>query len=276
MTARAQQEVAGTRLHSRSRLRFDAAGGRTRLAVSDLGAPLRVMGGFRLEDGRLLVQIISAAPGLFSGDRYELTIEVEPGAKAVVLTPAATKIHSMPAGGRAEQRIRARVASGGSLEIYPTLSIPFPDSDFLQTVDVDLAHMARFGWLDPWSFGRIASGERNRFRRIATRLRVDRAGGPLYRDALDLAPSDGDPVSWGLLEGAAHSLAGCWFGPCRPWVPRGALDDALALGTVGPDGLYARGLFQDGAGFRRTLAELHAEVARVWGYKEFSQSRFTL
>ena len=84
MTARLAAEPPTARLHSRSRLVFDTQHGRTRLAVRDLGAPLRVMRGFELPDGRLLVQVISAAPGFFSGDRYEIEIEVRSGA---VLAP---------------------------------------------------------------------------------------------------------------------------------------------------------------------------------------------
>ena len=72
MTARAAASLNAPRVHSRSRLVFDAPGGRTRMSVSDLGAPLRVMRGFELDDGRLLVQVISAAPGLFAGDLYEV------------------------------------------------------------------------------------------------------------------------------------------------------------------------------------------------------------
>lgn len=276
MTARAQQPGSTRRLYSRSRLVFDAPAGRTRLAVSDLGAPLRVMRGFPLEDGRLLVQVISAAPGLFSGDRYEIAVEVQPGAKVILLTPAATKIHSMPDGGFAEQHIEASVASGASLEIYPTLSIPFPESDFVQQVQVALGAEARFGWMDPWSFGRISSGERYRFRRIATRLRIDRAGKPLYRDAMELVPDDGDVGAVGLLEGASHAVAGCWFGPSEPWTPEGDLDAGLVLGTLGDDGLYARGVFQQGAAFRRALDQIHAGIAEAWALAPYSQTRFTL
>lgn len=276
MTARAQQEIAGRRLHSRSRLRFDAPDGGTRLVVSDLGAPLRVMRGFPLEDGRLLVQIISAAPGLFSGDCYELSIDVEPGAKAVVLTPAATKIHSMPDGGWAEQSIDARVAAGGSLEIYPTLSIPFRDSDFVQRVTAELSGDARFGWLDPWSFGRISCGELHEYRRISTRLHVDRDGRPLYRDALELSAKSGRAGEWGLLEGASHLMSGCWFGPGELWEPQGALDSPLALGRVGEDGLYARGVFSSGASFRTAITDLHRAVAEAWSLAMISQARFTL
>lgn len=276
MTARAQQGASGGRLRSCSRLKFDASGGRTRLAVRDLGAPLRVMRGFELEDGRLLVQIISAAPGLFAGDRYELSIDVAAGAKTVVLTPAATKIHSMPDGGRAEQTIDARVADGGSLEIYPTLSIPFRDSDFVQRVTAELSGDARFGWMDPWSFGRISCGEIHEYRRISTRLRIDRDQRPLYRDALDLSGENGRAGEWGMLEGASHLLSGCWFGPGELWEPRGALESPLALGRVGQDGLYARGCFADGTAFRSAVEDLHRSVAEAWGLAVISQVRFTL
>lgn len=272
MTARAPMR----RIHSRSRLAFDAPDGRTRLAVSDCGAPLRVMRGFELPDGRLLVQIISAAPGLFSGDRYELDLEVSAGARAVVLTPAATKIHSMRDGGRATQTIRATVAAGGSLEVYPTLSIPFAVSDFEQDATVAIEGDGRFGWLDPWSFGRIGSGEANAYRRVATRLRVNRDGRPLYRDAMELAPAESDVSGWGMLEGATHALSGCWFGPSEAWTPEGVLDAGLVTGVLGADGLYARGLFGDGRAFRSALEDLRERVVQAWDVGEISQMQFTL
>lgn len=276
MTTRPMPIAAAPRLRSVSRLVFDLHNGRTRLLISDLGAPLRVMRGFPLEDGRLLVQIISAAPGLFSGDYYKLNVEVRPGAQAVVLTPAATKIHSMPNGGLAEQVIRADVAEGGSLEIYPTLSIPFGESDFEQRVDVTLNNDARFGWLDPWSFGRISSGECYAFRRLATQLRVNRSGQPLYRDAMELEPATGAIAGWGILEHATHSISGCWFGPCTPWPAEGLLQDPVISGVIGSDVLYARGLFSDGASFRRALEAIHLRVTQAWNTSHISQARFTL
>jgi urease accessory protein len=264
------------RLRSVSRIVVDVAHGRTRLLVGDLGGPLRVMRGFQLADGRLLIQIISASPGLFAGDRYELSLEIRSGARVVVLTPAATKIHSMPAGGAAEQWISAQVAPGGSLEIYPTLSIPFTQSEFSQNVDVELSGDARFGWLDPWAFGRISSGECYAFRRLETRISIERDGLPVYRDALRLDPSARPVSGWGMLEGATHAITGCWFGSCAPWTPAGLLSEPLISGTVGDDGLYVRGLFPDGASFRRALAAVHDRVSMAWGVEAISRSQFTL
>ena len=83
---------------------------------------------------------------------------VSAGARAVVLTPAATKIHSMPGGGRAEQSISAKVDSAGSLEIYPTLSIPF-----------------RAGGLSPERRGRPGARRPLRLARsVVRRTRLDR------------------------------------------------------------------------------------------------------
>jgi urease accessory protein len=276
VTARLPAEGAAARIWSRSRLVFDAARGRTRLAVCDVGSPLRVMRGFELSDGRLLVQIISAAPGLFAGDRYELTVEARAGARAVILTPAATKIHSMPGGGCAQQQFRVEVADAASVEIYPTLSIPFPDSDFEQTAHVSLEGESRFGWLEPWSFGRIGSGEKYVFRRISTRLSVDRDGAPAYRDALEVAPADGAPGGWGLLESATHSAAGCWLGPSDAWTPEGALDADIVFGQADDETLYARGLFLDGSAFQQGLAAIRRKAAHIWGMTEIPFDKFTL
>lgn len=276
MTVAAEATPLSCRVHSVSQLSFDSVRGKTRMRVSDLGAPLRVMRGFQLEDGRLLVQIISAAPGLFAGDQYELSIDVASGARVVVLTPAATKIHSMPSGGSAQQSISASVATDASLEIYPTLSIPFKDSEFAQHVEIHLVGNARFGWLDPWAFGRISSGECYAFRRLDARIAVNRDRRPLYRDALRLAPAEGAISTLGVLENATHALSGCWFGPSEPWPGQGALDSPLAIGTVGSDGLYARGVFHDGAAFRHGLSDVHQRLTAAWGVSPISLAQFTL
>ncbi|MEZ5394017.1 MAG: urease accessory protein UreD [Bryobacterales bacterium] len=217
MTARLAAELPKARIHSRSRLVFDADGGRTRLAVRDAGAPLRVMRGFELADGRLIVQIISAAPGFFSGDRYEIEIEVRRGARAVVLTPAAAKIHSMPDGGHATQSMRAHVGAGASLEIYPTLSIPFPASGFRQEVAISLESNARVGWMDPWSFGRIDRGEKYAFRRIRRGCELTEKGNRftgtrsrLLRRRAVSADGDHSKVrrTWSMAAGSAPARRG--------------------------------------------------------------------
>ena len=48
--------------------------------------------------GALVVNVVSPTAGLFAGDRVRLRAEVAPGARLVLTTPAATRIHAMRGG----------------------------------------------------------------------------------------------------------------------------------------------------------------------------------
>ena len=250
---------------SRTRLLFGLRQGRTRLVVADVGAPLKAMRAFPLPDGRALLQIISAAPGLLAGDRYEIAIETEPGARAVVVTPAATKLHRMASGERAEQTITLRVAAGASLEYYPALNIPFPESEFRQRIDARVEGDGRLGLVESWSAGR--SGEHLAFRRLESRTAVDLDGEPVYRDALDLGP---DTAGWGALEGARYVVSGYWLGGgLEPAAPEGEL---AVSGPVEPGGVYLRGLYADSLPMEADLARARAAAAASWGYGKIPEA----
>ena len=59
---------------------------------------MKIVRPFALDGGRALVQVLTLGPGLCAGDAVELDITVEPGARAVVVMQAASRILGMEAG----------------------------------------------------------------------------------------------------------------------------------------------------------------------------------
>lgn len=254
------------------RLVFRERGGATYLADQYGRAPLKVVRPFSLGDGTALVQLTHVAPGIMGGDAYRLDITVEAGARVVVTPASATKVHGMLPGASASQAVTLTVAAGGALEYYPGLTIPFPQAEFTQTLDVALAPGARFGTLELWAMGRIERGEYLAFRRLSSRTAVLLRNRPCYLDALELCPAQGRPAGWGVLEGHRYVAVGYWH-----WE-----DAGRAVTSPGPTccssascgHLYVRGLARDGVALRASLQALLSRHRAAWGLARLSFERY--
>ncbi len=243
-------------LDARFRVLLVRRGKTTVVADLESSGPLRVVRPFRVEDDRVLLQLVTVGPGLLAGDRYRLEIEVGEGAKAVVLHQSATKVHRMPAGQWAAQHVRITVEEAGELEYYPGLGIPYPDAELHQRTEVFLRSGARFGWFEVWATGRTARGEHLAFRAVLAETGIYAEGGPVYRDALVLVPERDPLYATGLLEGARYVASGFWR-----WadVDPGFREDAQSVVVAGRTGfrdLYLRGLGRDGWSLRQKLLSL--------------------
>lgn len=84
------------------------------------------------------VFLANPTAGLLDGDVHEISLTVGAGAQAHITTQSAAKIHAMPPGGVAVQRITLHVASGGYLEYLPDPLIPYRDAALEQSVVIRL------------------------------------------------------------------------------------------------------------------------------------------
>jgi urease accessory protein len=235
---------------------------------------MRCVRPFALESGERLLQLLHVGPGLMGGDRLELDVEVFPGAQAVLVAQAATKVHAMDVGAQAELRVRLRVAAGGSLEFHPGLTIPYAGSALRQRVEVDLEAGARFALVERWSAGRVARGERHLYRHVSSRVRVRSGGVPIYADALELEAGTGDAV--GVFEGHDYLAGALFIGggapPLgRPPAPAGPLVTTLQFG---PERYVARALARDGFALGRALGEVVSAWRRADGRPPIPFERF--
>ena len=183
-------------------LRLERRAGRTRLTRVRTRPPLLVQRALH-PDGRVpdMAHVFLANPtgGLLAGDCQEVRVDVRHGARAHVTTQSATKIHTMERD-KAVQRVVLSVSAGGYLEYLPDPLIPFHGARLEQEASITVEPEGALIWWDVITPGRVAMGESFRYRRVSNRLTVFRHGGrPVYREACDLVPSEGELGGTGIL-----------------------------------------------------------------------------
>jgi urease accessory protein len=182
------------------RLRFERRGGATVLAGCRWTLPLQVLAPLSLDDPASVVSVLNPTGGVLGGDRLRVDVEVGPGAHACLTTPSATKVYRT-AGEPAVQAVRLAVGPGAVLEWVPDHTIPFAGSDFRQAIEADVADGGCLVLVDAFSAGRVAAGERWRFRRLESALTVRGPRGELVHDRLLLG---GAADGLGATEGADY------------------------------------------------------------------------
>jgi len=140
-------------------------------------------------DGACHVYLLHPPGGLAAGDELVLDVDVEPGAAALLTTPAATKFYRSD-GSSSVQRQTLRVAAGAALEWLPLDTILFGGSRALIETDVELEHGARFiGW-EQLSLGRPLSGDCYATGSLEQHTRIAVAGEPQLIESLRFGASD--------------------------------------------------------------------------------------
>lgn len=189
-------------------LAFEQRGARTVLIREYQKAPLMIVRPFALPCGTLSVFVVNPTGGLLGGDHNDIQISVGPGARALVLTQSATRVHPSATGAAATQAVRLCVASGGRLEYYPERVLPFAGSRLLQTLRADLEPGAELGLTETLASGRVHSGERLAFAEYRSRTEVWRGEQRLYLDQVSLRPTPHTraPGVWHDLDYAASGV----------------------------------------------------------------------
>jgi urease accessory protein len=249
----------------------------TVLARAHAAAPLRIVRPFPLAGGGVLVQVLTLGPGLCAGDTHEIDITVEPGARAVVIMQSASRLLSMPEGSHASQDVMLTVRSGGQLEYYPGLTIPYTDSSFVQRIGAHAETGARLGILESWSTGRSGRGEHLRFRRISTRTTVTIDRNLVYADAVELEPAVHNVEGTGVLESYRYVASGFWYGATLAPGPALSSPDRtlVALGQTAPDQVYLRALAMDGYALGELLQSAVHGIRSGWHQSAIPFRRFT-
>jgi urease accessory protein len=202
----------GRTQHGELELVFEKRGDRTVLVHDFQRTPLQIVRPFELEPGVLTAIIINPTAGVMAGDSYRIAVTLREGARVVLLTQSATKIHRMDVGLEARQEIEFNVASGARLEYYPERTIPFADSDFSQVLRANLESGAEFALLESWTTGRVLHGERLAFRRYASRTEIRVNKKLEYLDAFSLEPARMNLNVLGALEHHDYVASGVFVG----------------------------------------------------------------
>ena len=130
--------------------------------------------------------------GLVDGDSLRLEVDVESNAVALLATQAATKVYRSPRG--TTSQMLCTVREGGLLVVAPDPVVCFARASYRQDQRFDLYASANLVYLDWFSSGRHAAGERWQFDRYESRVEIRRSGCLVMLDAVSLDATDGNLV----------------------------------------------------------------------------------
>lgn len=247
------------RSHGRARLRFDAAGGRRRLAERFASAPMRILTPAPETTPGAAPEAVLAntAGGVAGGDTLAVTVTADAGADGTVSGQAAEKIYrAIDAPARIETRLT--LAGDARLEWLPQETILFDGARLDRRIEIDLADGASLLLAECLVFGRRAHGERFQAGAVHDRWRIDRGRRPVWRDTLKV---DGDDVAFDAVPGFAGARALATVIYAGPDLQELLEMTRAALGghagaTVVRDLLIVRMLGDEAGALKRALGEL--------------------
>lgn len=141
--------------------------------------------------------------GLVAGDRIDLHADIGPGTTCVLGTQSQTKIYRSSAGEAATQSIDATVQDDATLLCMPDPTALFADSIFEQRQHFTLSESASLLWVDWFTSGRRARGERWNLARFQSQSQITVGKTLVFKDALLLDAADGAidaPYRMGLCD----------------------------------------------------------------------------
>ncbi|MBI3803902.1 MAG: urease accessory protein UreD [Nitrospirae bacterium] len=180
-------------------------GERTGIGVLRQKAPLRMIRPFypEGEEGPAHLYLLNTTAGVLEGDHLEISLQLEKGVHAVVLTPAATRVHTMPSG-QAMQRTTLSVGPEAVLEYWAEPVLPYAGAAFRQETEIRLEEGTLLFYADLLGPGRLGRGESFEYRFYENQLRITDREGILVQEHFQLVPSERPLEEIGVMEGFSH------------------------------------------------------------------------
>jgi len=160
----------------------------TFLAEQAFSAPIHLSKSYWNGD-TLLVNVVNQTAGIFGGDSITTRVVVEPGARVLLSSPSAARFH--PSQGR-EARLEQtfEISAGGSLDVFPEISIPQRDSRSFQKTMIQVEHGGELLYLETLAPGRVASGEVFAFARYGWSTDITVGDLLVHRERASISPGN--------------------------------------------------------------------------------------
>ncbi len=197
-------EQAATKIngwHGRLNLVYANRSGSTQIIRNQMQAPLKVQRPFYPEGKEVCHSVIlHTAGGVVGGDRLSSNFHLQPNAKALITSAAASKIYRS-SGLESQQNIDIKLEIGANLEWLPQETIVFDGAIYQQNLRVELALKATILLWEITRFGRTARGEKFLSGKWRSHTEIWQQNRPLWIDRQLLAGGEK------MLE-SPHGLAG--------------------------------------------------------------------
>ena len=190
--------------------------GETVVREQSFSAPVHLSKPYE-DAGMLVINLVNPTAGYFSGDRVTCQVNIEAGAKVVLTSPSASRVHCMH-GGNARLDQQFRVSAGAWLEVFPELFIPQSGARHVQRTSIEVEQGGEVLLFETLAPGRVASGEVFAFHEIEWETRVFYAGRLVVQEHYILTPEDES------LHGLRVRFPAAYYASCFAISP--SLDDS--------------------------------------------------
>ena len=217
--------------------------------------------------------IVNTAGGMAGGDRFDVDIKVDTGARLTVTTAAAEKIYRS-LGPDTDIGVTLNVGPGGALAWLPQETIVFDQARLRRKIDIELARDANLLLAEAAVFGRSAMGETVVQGHFFDRWRLRVGGALVFAETLRLDGDIAQRLAQRAIAGGGVAVASVIKcpGSDADAVAVRAMQDRFAgeVGVSSWNGLVvARLVASDGAALRRDLVAVLtaldvAPLPRLW------------
>ncbi|KIN73467.1 urease accessory protein UreD [Sulfitobacter guttiformis] len=201
--------------------------------------------------------VVNTAGGVTGGDCFSLQVEVQSGAALTMTTQAAERAYRAQSGEIGRVTATLSVEDGASLMWLPQELILFDRCALDRRLQIELSAQAQLLMVEPVVFGRAAMPEVLRDVMFRDRIRITRAGRPVYIDGMDL---NGDAAAHlarpAIANGAGAMASVIMVAPDAQMqlkAVRALLPLTAGASVLTPDLLVIRLLASDSFELRRSL-----------------------
>ena len=270
--------------HGVAEIGFRCDAGDTRLAHLYHTDPLRVVFANVPRGDIATGTLVTTSGGLVGGDRLDVAVDAEAGARALVFGQAAEKIYRS-AGADTRIEVHLAVAGDGWLEWLPQETILFDGARLRRLTIAEVAPGARLLAGEILVFGRTAMGEAMTHGLVRDAWEVSRGDRLIWADALQMEDAmAADLSSLAGFDGALAFASLVYVGDDatdRLAMARGLIEalpgsetlrvgatcfgDVLVVRWLGRESMVLRNAFGGfWAAFRHAVAGLPAALPRLW------------
>ncbi|MBM2293478.1 urease accessory protein UreD [Sulfitobacter pseudonitzschiae] len=201
--------------------------------------------------------VLNTAGGITGGDRFAVSAEAEAGTSLCLTTQACERVYRAQTGEVGQVRNALTVGPQARIDWLPQETILFDGAAIDRRLQIDLGEDAQLLMVEPLVFGRAAMGERLGTLDLRDRIMINRAGVPLYHDAIALTGDASTHLAKTFVAKGAGAMAAMVYiapdaaGQLAP--VRAMLPDTAGASLIGDDMLVARFLAADSFELRRSL-----------------------
>lgn len=250
------------------------ADGQTFIRAQSFAAPIHLSKP-HLDEGVLVVNVVNPTAGLLAGDRIQVRVAVESGARVLLTAPSASRAHRVIEGdARVQQEFR--VAGGAWLESWPEMFIPQGGAQYRQRTVARVEAGGGLLLIEMIAPGRTAAGEVFAFTELDWETELFLGEEKIARERHTLTPESA------TLAALRARFPEAYYASCLVVSPRLALDSAcwqaihdlhsdaawVGVSALRRGGWAIRVVAEGSIALRKTIGAIRREIYAALGARE--------